>query len=99
MFHSRKLLSLTLLSLLVAPVVSCGARHSVDEHFFLVASNIQVPYWQTAGAGFTAAAAQYKVRAEFVGPDSYDPKAERQAFDEAVQKKPAGILVAVPIRG
>ena len=95
MFPSRTLFSLIVLSLLLAPVLGCGARHSVDEHFILVASNIQVPYWQAAGAGFTAAAAQYKVRAEFVGPDNYDPKAEQQAFEDAVKKKPAGILVAV----
>ena len=95
MFPSRTLFSLIVISLLLAPVLGCGARHSVDEHFILVASNIQVPYWQAAGAGFTAAAAQYKVRAEFVGPDNYDPKAEQQAFEDAVKKKPAGILVAV----
>ena len=95
MFHSHKLLSLVLVALLVSPFVSCGARHSVDEHYFLVATNIQVPYWQTASSGFSSAAKEYKVRAEFVGPDNYDPKAELQAFNEAVQKKPAGILVAV----
>ena len=95
MFHSHKLICIVLVALLAAPFLSCGARHSVDEHYVLVASNIQVPYWQTANSGFSAAAREYKVRAEFVGPDNYDPKAELQAFNEAVQKKPAGILVAV----
>jgi len=95
MFHPRTLLFLAISSLLILPALGCGGRHSVEEHYVLVASNIQVPYWQAAGAGFSAAGAQYKVRAEFVGPDNYDPKAEQQAFDEAVQKKPAGIVVAV----
>jgi len=95
MFHSHKLLCLILVAFLVAPFLSCGARHSVDEQYFLVASNIQVPYWQTASSGFSTSARDYKVRAEVVGPDNYDPKAELQAFNEAVQKKPAGILVAV----
>jgi ribose transport system substrate-binding protein len=95
MFHPRKYFSFALISLVLVPVLGCGRRHSVDEYYFLVASNIQVPYWQAAGAGFVAAAEQDRVRAEFVGPNNYDPKAEQQAFDEALQKKPTGILVAV----
>jgi ribose transport system substrate-binding protein len=37
----------------------------------------------------------FKVRADFVGPNSYDPKAERDALDQAVQQKATGILVGV----
>jgi len=95
MIHSDKLLCTLTVAFLMVPVLGCGARHSVDEHYVLVATNIQVPYWQTASSGFSAAAKDFKVRAEFVGPDNYDPKAELVAFNEAVQKKPAGILVAV----
>src|SRR5689334_23042060 len=95
MFHSHKLLCILLVSLFMVLALGCGARHSVDEHYVLVATNIQVPYWQTASSGFSAAAKDFKVRAEFVGPDNYDPKAELEAFNAAVQKKPAGILVAV----
>jgi ribose transport system substrate-binding protein len=54
-----------------------------------------VPYWQAAGAGFTRAAGQFKVRADFVGPNSYDPKAERDALNKAVQQKATGILLGV----
>ncbi len=67
--------------------------HDSDEHYFFVAANLQVPYWQAAGAGFTKAAGQFKVRADFVGPNSYDPKAERDALDQAVQQKATGILL------
>ena len=42
-----------------------------------------------------SAAEQFKVRAEFTGPQTYDPKAERDALDQAVQKKATGILLAV----
>jgi ribose transport system substrate-binding protein len=35
------------------------------------------------------------VRSDFVGPSSYDPKAERDALDNAVQRKATGILLAV----
>jgi ribose transport system substrate-binding protein len=48
-----------------------------------------------AGAGFTKAAGLFKVRADFVGPNSYDPKAERDALDQAVQQKATGILLGV----
>src|SRR5581483_2069089 len=55
---------------------------------------IQVPYWQTAKAGFSQAASELKVRSEFAGPDNYDPKAEQEAFDRALQQKPTGILIS-----
>jgi ribose transport system substrate-binding protein len=81
--------------LAAAALTGCGSRHDSDEHYYLVAANLQVPYWQTAGAGFSKAASQLRVRADYVGPDIYDPKAERQAFEDAVAKKPTGIIVAV----
>jgi ribose transport system substrate-binding protein len=85
------LFSLALMLLLV----SCGTGHDANEKYFLVTNNIQVPYWQTAGAGFAQAAKELKVRSEFVGPDTFDPKAEQAAFQKAVQQKPTGILISV----
>ena len=41
---------------------------------------------------------QMKVRSDFTGPQTYDPKAERDALDQAVQKKATGILLASPTR-
>src|ERR1700730_3432929 len=35
-----------------------------------------------------------KVQSSFVGPNTYDPKGEREVLQEAVQKKPTGILLA-----
>jgi ribose transport system substrate-binding protein len=95
MFHSRTLLALSALTALLIATSACGGRHSADEHYYMVGANIKVPYWQAAGAGFDAGAKQFQVHADFVGPDTYDPKAEVEAFNDAVQKKPAGILVAV----
>jgi ribose transport system substrate-binding protein len=95
MFHSRIMLAFPVISLLLISLTACGGRHSADEHYVLVGANIKVPYWQAAGAGFDAGARQLQVHADFVGPDTYDPKAEVDAFNDAVQKKPAGILVAV----
>lgn len=75
-------------------LVSCGQRHDADEKYFLVSANIQVPYWKSAGEGFIQAASQMKVRAEFAGPDTYDPKGEQAEFERVVKTKPSGILVA-----
>ena len=73
---------------------SCGTGHSADEKYFLITANVQVPYWQTAKAGFAQAASELKVRSEFAGPDNYDPHAEQQAFEAALSQKPTGILVS-----
>jgi ribose transport system substrate-binding protein len=94
MLPSRKLCSLLGLSLLIASLLSCG-RHDSNEYFVFVAANLQVPYWQAAGAGFSKAAAQMKVRTDYLGPNSYNPKAERDALDQAVQQKATGILLGV----
>jgi ribose transport system substrate-binding protein len=84
------------LFLLAGSVLSCGGAHDSDEYYVFVSANLQVPYWKTAGAGFSNAGAQMKgVRYDFVGPQTYDPKAERDALDQAVQKKATGILLGV----
>ena len=90
----RQLLSLLSVALFVTSLLSRGA-HDSNEYYVFVAANLQVPYWQAAGAGFTKAAGLFKVRADFVGPNSYDPKAERDALDQAVQQKATGILLGV----
>lgn len=77
-------------------LLSCGSAHTADEYFVLISANLQVSYWKTAGSGFSNAAAQFKgIRSDFTGPQNYDPKAERDALDQAVQKKATGILLAV----
>ena len=86
--------------LITRPSTSYGrvrrrSAHDADEYFILVSANLQVPYWKAAGAGFLNAAAQFKLRADFLGPATYDPKAERDALDQAVQKKATGILLGV----
>lgn len=87
-------LSCVLLIVLVLPLITCGSEHSADELYVLVSTNIQVPYWKSAAAGFAQAGAQLKVRTDFVGPDEYNPQAEKEAFDKAMTKKPTGILIS-----
>src|SRR5271163_4134534 len=94
MLRFRKISSLLALAFVVASLLSCGP-HDSSEYFVFVAANLQVPYWQAAGAGFSKAAAQMKVRTDYLGPTSYDPKAERDALDRAVQQKATGILLGV----
>ena len=95
MLPSRRILHSAAVAVLSVVLLSCGATHDSDEYFVLVSANLQVPYWKTAGAGFSNAAAQMKVRSDFTGPQNYDLKAERDALDQAVQKKATGILLDV----
>jgi len=96
MIRSHKILQSAAAAALSLALLSCGSAHTSDEYFVLVSANLQVPYWKTAGSGFANAAAQLKgIRSDFTGPQNYDPKAERDALDEAIQKKATGILLAV----
>ncbi len=91
--------ALALAALAMVLIPGCGARHSVKEVYYLVATNVSLPYWQTAIAGFKAAAAQYGVTAKVAGPDTYDPQSELAELKTAVAAKPAGILVSVSDAG
>jgi len=95
MFLSRRIFHSTGVVVLAGFLLSCGSAHDSDEFYVLVSANLQVPYWKTAGAGFSNPASQMKVRSDFDGPQTFDPKAEREALDRAVQKKATGILLDV----
>ena len=77
------------------PLLSCSQKHDAEEKYFLITTNNKIPYWQNAGAGFSQAGQLLVVPTVFSGPDRYDPQAQRQAFQEAIQKKATGILVSV----
>ena len=79
-------LRLSALILILFFLLSCGSVHNSDEYFVFVSANIQLPYWKTAGSGFSHAAAEFKgIRFDFTGPQNYDAKAERDALDQARQ--------------
>jgi ribose transport system substrate-binding protein len=84
--------------LLTAALVlaACGKAPHQDEHYFLVAANIKLPYWEEANAGFMDAVRQlgFGVKAEMVGPDNLSPSEELDAFNQAVSGHPTGILVS-----
>jgi len=77
-----------------ASLAGCG-RHSSAEHYYLVASNTKLAYWQSASAGLDKVAAEYDVHADLRGPETFDPKEQVDDFRAVVAQKPAGILVSV----
>ena len=82
----------------LAWLTGCGSSpHTSTEKYWLVATNIKIAYWQSVNAGLLHAAQQMGVKAEMVGPDSFDPKAEHDAFQKVLAEKikPAGIMVSV----
>ena len=72
---------------------SC-AKHSYSDQYYLVATNIKLPYWQTANNGLMKAAGQYGVKAELRGPDTFDPQGEVQEFETVIARKPAMTPIA-----
>jgi ribose transport system substrate-binding protein len=93
-----KLMGKTALAVLALAVIftsGCEERHSTKEVFYLIGTNMKLPYWQTAAEGFQRAAAEYKVTSKVVGPDGHDPQAELAALHSAIAAKPSGILISV----
>ncbi|MBV9084859.1 MAG: substrate-binding domain-containing protein [Acidobacteriaceae bacterium] len=81
-------------SVVLLTLVSCAPLpHDPKETYTLITANTNLPYWQAAVSGLNHAAAEMRVRAEVDGPEAYDPKAEYDAFQKAVQRKPSGILL------
>ena len=92
----RRLAVLALFALFTtACLFNTGCHYrSTHDTFYLVAPNLKLPYWKTVQEGFKAAAQEYGVTAVVVGPETYDPNAEAEAFSDAVGRHPAGILVS-----
>jgi ribose transport system substrate-binding protein len=85
---------LSLPALLITLSGCSTPAHSPDEKYYFVATNIKLPYWDTAKNGFLHGTNAMKVTGEMVGPDNYDPQAEQQEFQRVEKLKPAGILVS-----
>jgi ribose transport system substrate-binding protein len=85
-------------SVLVAsalPLLNCARpQHAADETYVLIVANVKIPYWQAAAAGLKQAAGQLHVRSEVVGPDTYNPEAQKREFQKVLSGKPAGIMVS-----
>lgn len=87
----------------VSVLILCGAAligsctkpyHEENERYVFVATNINLPYWRNAEAGFVEAAKALGVKAELVGPPGYQPNAELGMFRQVVEQNPTGICLS-----
>lgn len=84
-----------LVVLCAVALASCQkAFHEETERYFFVASNIELPYWKEARAGFEESGRVLGVKVEFTGPATYSPEEQLEAFRQAVAARPSGILVS-----
>ena len=75
-----------------AQIAACAKPyHEENERYVFVATNINLPYWQEAQAGFLDAAKALGVKGELIGPTGYAPNAELGMFRQIVEQHPAGI--------
>jgi ribose transport system substrate-binding protein len=80
---------------LAALTAACAkSDHEENERYVLVATNINLPYWQEAQAGFLDAAKAIGVKGELTGPPTYDPNGEVTVFRRVVGEHPAGICLS-----
>jgi ribose transport system substrate-binding protein len=89
----------TLVSVLIlagaALIASCAKPyHEKNERYVFVATNISLPYWQEAEAGFLEAAKALGVKGELVGPTGYAPNKELVTFRQIVEEQPTGICLS-----
>src|ERR1700730_16711782 len=76
-------------------IVSCAKPyHEENERYVFVATNINLPYWQEAQAGFMDAARALGVKGELVGPATSDPDGEVGIVRQIVEQHPAGICLS-----
>jgi len=84
-----------LVSIGAALIVSCARPyHQETERYVFVATNISLPYWQQAEAGFLDSAKALGVKAALVGPTGYAPNAEMVMFRRIVEEHPTGICLS-----
>src|ERR1700757_895736 len=78
-----------------ALLAACATPYHQDsERYVFVATNINLPYWQEAQAGFLDAAKRLSDTGELVGPAGYAPNAELGVFRQIVNERPAGICLS-----
>lgn len=92
--HGATLVYVLILSV-AALIGSCAKPyHEENERYVFVATNINLPYWQEAEAGFLEAAKALGVKAELMGPPGYQPNAELGVFRRVIEQNPAGICLS-----
>src|SRR5258706_133940 len=84
------------LILLVATIIVACAKpyHEENERYVFVSTNINLPYWQEAQAGFLDAAQTLGVKGELVGPTGYPPNAEMGMIRQIVEDNPTATYLS-----
>lgn len=78
-----------------AVLASCAKPyHQENERYVFVSTNINLPYWKQEEAGFLDAAKALGVKAELVGPETYDPLGEITVFRKVLDQNPTGICLS-----
>jgi ribose transport system substrate-binding protein len=76
-------------------MASCATpSHDRGERYVFIATNVGLPYWKEAEAGFLDAANALGVKGELVGPTGYQPNAELGVLRNVIEERPAGICVS-----
>src|ERR1700677_5184682 len=93
----KQILLLTLAAACSLLLGGCD-RHDKSEQYFLIATNIGLPYWQSAHAGFARAAAEYGVTEDMRGPITSNPPSKWTNSAAGWAKKPPESWYPSPIR-
>lgn len=109
--HYSKLIRLTLaLSLVLVALTACKSETAAvksdaqteataktkEERVYYFVSGFQShPYLIDAHSGFKYAAEKFGVKIVKMGPDGFDSKATSEAMEQAIAKKPAGIITCL----
>lgn len=93
-------LALTMMTACAGPAVTTSSTTTApatnpyaDQLYIEVSANGAVEYFNDHKMGLEAAGKFFGVKTEYVGPMDYDMDAVIAAFEQAIAKKPAGILV------
>ena len=71
------------------------ADTSEQKSYYYVGINHNHPYWYDVHQGFEFAAEQFGCKVTKVGPDDFDFTAQAEALEQAITKKPDGIIVPI----
>jgi ribose transport system substrate-binding protein len=91
----RRKRNLSLISSAMFLLASCGSTpHTVAEKYYFIVPATKSPYWQQVMAGLNRASRDLQVSVSMIGPETYDPKTQREDFRRIAATRPAGIMVS-----
>lgn len=103
----KRMFALLLAVIMVFALAACGAKEAPtsdeatpsaskkDVTYYYIGVNNNHPYWYDVHQGFEYAAEQLGVRVVKSGVDGWDPQGQAAALEQAITKKPDGIIVPI----